>query len=30
MSGGIFANLNTIAVLVGGIVAESSCELHES
>jgi hypothetical protein len=30
ISGGICANLHTIAVLVGGTVADSSSELHES
>jgi hypothetical protein len=27
--GGIYINLCTIAVLVGGTVSDSSCELHE-
>jgi hypothetical protein len=30
ISGGICANLHIIAVLVGGIVVDSSSELHES
>jgi hypothetical protein len=30
LSGGICANLHTIAVLLGGAVVDSSSELHES